>query len=319
MTSRRIDEGSSGVFVIAATPFSEDGRLDLQSTDSLIDFYLDAGADGLTILGIMGEAQKLSADEAREFTVRVLSRVAGRIPVIVGVSAPGLRGIQDLSNFAMQAGAAGVMIAPVSGLQGDEAVDRYLSLAFEAAGKETPICLQDFPPVNGVHIPVHTVNSLTKRFSNLVMFKHEDSPGLNKLSRLRTEATRDGNRRLSVLVGNGGIFLPHEIDRGADGAMTGFAFPEMLALVCRLMKTGDRSAAYDVFDAFLPLVRYEQQPGHGLVIRKEILKRRGAIKTAAVRSPGPTLTPRDKEEIDWLISRLPPAARSILIHRTGLE
>lgn len=319
MTSRRIDEGSSGVFVIAATPFSEDGRLDLESTDSLIDFYLDAGADGLTILGIMGEAQKLSADEAREFTVRVLSRVAGRIPVIVGVSAPGLRGIQDLSNFAMQAGAAGVMIAPVSGLQGDEAVDRYLSLAFDAAGNETPICLQDFPPVNGVHIPVHTVNSLTKRFSNLVMFKHEDSPGLNKLSRLRTEASMDGNRRLSVLVGNGGIFLPHEIDRGADGAMTGFAFPEMLALVCRLMKTGDRSAAYDVFDAFLPLVRYEQQPGHGLVIRKEILKRRGAIKTAAVRSPGPTLTQRDKEEIDWLISRLPSAARSILIHTKGLE
>jgi 4-hydroxy-tetrahydrodipicolinate synthase len=319
MTSRRIDEGSSGVFVIAATPFSDDGQLDLESTDTLIDFYLASGADGLTILGIMGEAQKLSADEAREFTVRVLSRVAGRVPVIVGVSAPGLRGINDLSQFAMQEGAAGVMIAPVPGLQGDEAVERYLSLAFEAAGADTPICLQDFPPVNGVHIPVHTVNALTKRFSNLVMFKHEDSPGLNKLSKLRTEATKDGNRRLSVLVGNGGIFLPHELDRGADGAMTGFAFPEMLCLVCRLIKKGDRSAAYDVFDSFLPLVRYEQQPGHGLVIRKEILKRRGAIRSAAVRSPGPTLTPRDKEEIDWLISRLPASARSILTHRTGLE
>lgn len=144
MTSRRIDEGSSGVFVISATPFSDDGQLDLESTDTLIDFYLASGADGLTILGIMGEAQKLSAGEARAFTLRVLSRVAGRVPVIVGVSSPGLRGIQDLSQFAMQEGAAGVMIAPVPGLQGDEAVERYLSLAFEAAGAETPICLQDF-------------------------------------------------------------------------------------------------------------------------------------------------------------------------------
>ena len=319
MSSTRIDEGSNGVFVIAATPFSNDGKLDLDSTDTLIDFYLASGADGLTILGIMGEAQKLSGGEAREFTLRVLSRVAGRVPVIVGVSAPGLRGIQDMSEFAMQEGAAGVMIAPVPGLQGDEAVERYLSLAFEAAGADTPICLQDFPPVNGVHIPVYTVNSLTRRFSNLVMFKHEDSPGLNKLSKLRADAEKEGNRRLSVLVGNGGIFLPHELDRGADGAMTGFAFPEMLALVCRLIKKGDRSAAYDVFDSFLPLVRYEQQPGHGLVIRKEILKRRGAIKSSAVRSPGPTLSQRDREEIDWLITRLSPSARTILIHRTGLE
>jgi 4-hydroxy-tetrahydrodipicolinate synthase len=318
MTASRIGEDSRGVFVIAATPFADDGHLDLASTDRMVDFYLASGADGLTILGVMGEAHKLSVDEARQFTLRVLARVAGRKPVIVGVSAPGLNSIASLSEFAMAAGAAGVMIAPVAGLQGDEAVERYLSLAIDAAGRETPVCLQDFPPVNGVHIPVHTVIALTARHSNLVMFKHEDHPGLNKLSRLRAEEARSGGRRLSVLVGNGGLFLPHEIERGADGAMTGFAFPEMLAEVCRRLQAGERSAAYDIFDAYLPLVRYEQQPGQGLAIRKEILRRRGAIASALVRPPGPALSQHDRQEIDWLISRLPDKARAILASQHGL-
>jgi 4-hydroxy-tetrahydrodipicolinate synthase len=318
MTAPRIGEGSRGVFVIAATPFADDGHLDLSSTDRMIDFYLASGADGLTILGVMGEAHKLSVDEARQFTLRVLARVAGRKPVIVGVSAPGLNSIASMSEFAMEAGAAGVMIAPVAGLQGDEAVERYLSLAIAAAGRETPVCLQDFPPVNGVHIPVHSVISLAARHANLVMFKHEDHPGLNKLSRLRAEEARSGGRRLSVLVGNGGLFLPHEIERGADGAMTGFAFPEMLSEVCRRLQSGQRTAAHDVFDAFLPLVRYEQQPGQGLAVRKEILRRRGAISSAAVRPPGPSLSQQDIEEIDWLISRLRPEARAILASRQGL-
>jgi len=273
----------------------------------------------LTILGVMGEAPKLAPEEARDFIRQVLFRASGRIPVVVGVSAPSFATMRDLAKMAMDAGAGGVMIAPQPGLQGDEAVERHLAAAFSAVGTETPVCLQDFPPINGVHISVQTILKLTGEHPNLVMFKHEDFPGLNKLSRLRADATASGGRRLSVLVGNSGIFLPHELDRGADGAMTGFAFPEMLVEVCRRHAVGDRTGSFDLFDAYLPLVRYEQQPGISLALRKEMLRRRGIIRCAAVRRPGPTLNETDRAELQHLISRLGPDARSVLVSTEGLS
>jgi 4-hydroxy-tetrahydrodipicolinate synthase len=319
MKSAAIHEASNGLCVIAPTPFSDDGTIDASSTDSMVDFFVASGATGLTILGVMGEAPKLATEEARDFIRQVLSRTGGRIPVVVGVSAPSFGIMRDLASMAMDAGAGGVMIAPQPGLQGDEAVERYLAAAVTAVGPETPVCLQDFPPINGVHISVRTILKLTAEYPNLVMFKHEDFPGLNKLSRLRAEASATGGRRLSVMVGNSGIFLPHELDRGADGAMTGFAFPEMLAEVCRRHSAGDRTGAFDLFDAYLPLVRYEQQPGISLALRKEMLRRRGIIRSAAVRTPGPILNETDHAELRYLISRLGPDARSVLISTEGLS
>jgi len=141
---------------------------------------------------------------------------------------------------------------------------------------------------------------MVRDFDQLVMLKHEDWPGLNKLSKVRAS---DG-RRVSILCGNGGIFLPEEMARGADGAMTGFAFPEMLVEVIRLCNEGAHDLASDLFDAYLPLVRLEQQPGAGLAIRKEILHRRGALTSNAVRLPGPGLSHDDQNEITRLLVRL---------------
>ena len=86
--------------------------------------------------------------------------------------------------------------------------------------------------------------------------------------------------------------------------MTGFAFPEMLVGVVDLCNAGKVDAASDLFNAYLPLIRLEQQPGAGLAIRKEILKRRGAISSAATRRPGPTLTADDRRDLDRLLARL---------------
>src|SRR5262252_9382602 len=84
-----LNESARGVYIISVTPFDERGALDLDGTDRLIDFYTEAGADGLTILGMMGEAPKLAHDEAVDLTRRVVAR-AGKLPVVVGVSGPGL-------------------------------------------------------------------------------------------------------------------------------------------------------------------------------------------------------------------------------------
>jgi 4-hydroxy-tetrahydrodipicolinate synthase len=78
----------------------------------------------------------------------------------------------------------------------------------------------------------------------------------------------------------------------------------MLVQVYERFVAGDHAGAEDLFDTYLPLVTYEQQPGYGLAVRKEILRRRGAIRSAATRAPGPRLRPADVSEIDALMGRL---------------
>ncbi len=303
MAAQRLDETAKGVFAIAATPFTIDGGLDLASTGSLVEFYIECGVSGLTILGIMGEASKLAPDEAVAFTGRVLDTVAGRIPVVVGVSSPGLDPMTALTEKVMGLGAAGVMVAPMPGLNTDDKITGYFHAVCAALG-DTPIVLQDYPPVTGVGFSAALLNELFADLPALKMLKHEDWPGLRKLSQFRAAEAAGARRRVSVLVGNGGLFLPQELARGADGAMTGFAYPEMLVRVCDMHAAGDAGGAEDLFDAYLPLVRFELQAGIGLAIRKEILRRRGAIACAATRQPGPKLDADDLGELDRLIDRL---------------
>src|SRR5271167_1069484 len=296
-----LDESARGVYIISVTPFDERGALDLEGTDRLIDFYVKSGADGITILGVMGEAPKLAHEEAVAFARRVVAR-AGKLPVVVGVSAPGLASLAALTNAVMDLGAAGVMIAPPAGLKGDDAIVGYLQNCVEAIGK-VPFALQDFPQANGLFIPVSVIERVAATCPTCVMLKHEAWPGLDKLTAMRARE-KQGMRRLSILSGNCGVFLPFELARGADGAMTGYAFPEMLVDVCRLMAAGRRNEAHDLFDAHLPLVRYEQQPGAGLAVRKYVLWRRGALRTDAQRKPGPRVSRETAAEVEYLLSRV---------------
>jgi 4-hydroxy-tetrahydrodipicolinate synthase len=300
----RLTEAARGVFPIAATPFTADGALDLDSLDRLVDFYLGHRVHGLTLLGIMGEAQKLTAEESLTVVRRVLARVGGRVPVVVGVSSAGLAPLAALADRVMQAGAAGVMVAPATGLRGDEGLYAYMESVFGALDPATPVVYQDYPQATGVYLPVALFHRMVDAFPRLVMLKHEDAPGLAKLARIRADARRDGRRRVGILVGNGALYYPQELARGADGAMTGFAYPEMLVEVYERFTAGDVDAAEDVFDTYLPLLRMEHQPGVGLAVRKAILRRRGAIACAALRAPGASLTADDEREIDRLVRRL---------------
>jgi len=300
----RLDETAKGVFVISATPFSDSGELDLASAERLTDFYLERGASGLTLLGMMGEAPKLSPEESHRFLTTVLQRVSGRVPVVVGVSSAGLSNLVHLAHDAMEAGAAGVMVAPMPSLKTEEQIIGYFRSVCQALGPDVPVVLQDFPLSLNVYLSVATIEQIAKELPQVVMLKHEDWPGLSKLSRLRKNQSERGSRRLSILVGNGGLFLPQELARGADGAMTGFAYPEMLVEVCKRHEASDKEGAEDIFDAYLPLIRHETQPGLGLAVRKEILQRRGAIASAHVRAPGPKLDTIDQAELTVLMTRL---------------
>ncbi|MCR5857487.1 dihydrodipicolinate synthase family protein [Mesorhizobium sp. J428] len=297
-----LDETAKGVFIIAVTPFGNDGTLDLESADRMTDFYLERGAAGLTVLGIMGEAPKLTAEESRLFVRRVIARAAGRVPVVVGVSAPGLAPMRELAHDVMADGAAGVMVAPISSLRTDEQCYAYFEGVAQALGPNVPFVLQDYPLTTGVQLAPQVIQRVIDSLPSCVMLKHEDWPGLAKITALR-KASDGGKRRISILTGNGGLFLPEEFSRGADGAMTGFAFPEMMVGVWNAHAAGDTARAHDLFDAYLPFARYEQQQGIGLAVRKYVLAARGAIKSAALRAPGPKLSPLDIADIELLLKR----------------
>ena len=303
MSSSKLNEQAKGVYIIAATPFTDEGAVDLQSIDTLTDFYLGCGVHGFTLLGMMGEAHKLTADESISVVNRVIGRAQGR-QVIVGVSHAGLENVRRLSHEAMIAGASGVMVAPPPGLKGDDGSYNYYAQVFQALGPDIPVVYQDYPQTTGVYLPVSVFERLVDDFRQLVMLKHEDAPGLAKLTKVREGEKRPGRRRVSILVGNGGLYYPQEMRRGADGAMTGFAWPEMLVQVYELFAKGRGEEAEDLFDIYLPLVRHEVQPAIGLALRKEVLFRRGAIKSPRQRAPGSSLTATDKSELDGMIARL---------------
>lgn len=304
MMGVRLNEQAKGVFIISVTPFRDDGALDLDGVGRLVDFYGERGIHGLTILGMMGEANKLTTSEAEAFALRVLAETRGRLPVIVGVSTPSLAAMRELTGRVMDQGAAGVMVAPAAGLRTDDQVFDYMETVAETLGPEVPIVYQDYPQSTGVALSVPTWKRMVDALPSLVMLKHEDCPALAKLTRIRRGEEAGEFRRVSILIGNGALYYPEELIRGADGAMTGFAYPEMLVEVHTLMSSGKVDAALDLFDAYLPLVRYEQQPGWGLPARKEVLRRRGAIASSRTRHPAPSLGAEGLAELDRLVSRV---------------
>ncbi|OQW52001.1 dihydrodipicolinate synthase family protein [Candidatus Raskinella chloraquaticus] len=297
-----LDASACGLYPIAVTPFLPDGAIDFASIDRMCDFYIACGATGLTILGIMGEAPKLDSVESLAVVKRVTDRV--KVPVIVGVSAPGFAAMRILALASMAAGAAGVMIAPPPNLRTDDQIISYYAQAVEAIGNDIPFVIQDYPLTLSVVMTPKVIRQIVMDHPSCVMLKHEDWPGLEKISTLRAFQTEGSLRPLSILTGNGGLFLDFELERGADGAMTGYAFPDMLADVVRLAKDGQREKAHDLFDAHLPLLRYEQQQGVGLAVRKYVLQKRGVIAHDTQRKPAGGITATARAEIDYLLTRL---------------
>jgi 4-hydroxy-tetrahydrodipicolinate synthase len=294
---------AQGTFAIAPTPFHDDGRIDETSIDRMTDFYCEAGCSGITVLGIMGEAPKLDHQEAVAVASRVIRR-AKDLSIVVGVSAPGFAAMRSLTCATMDAGAAGVMIAPPPSLRTDDQIVTYFRQAMDAIGLDVPWVLQDYPLVLSVVMTPTVIRRIIQDCPSCVMVKHEDWPGLEKISALRCFEKEGSMRPISILTGNGALFLDFEMDRGADGAMTGYAFPDMLVDVVRLSMEGRRDEAHDLFDAHLPLIRYEHQQGVGLSVRKYVMKRRGILSSDAQRKPGSSLNAAAKADVEYLLSRV---------------
>ena len=299
-----LDETAKGVYAIAATPFKETGAIDFESVDSLAEFYLEQGVHGITVLGVMGEAPKLTDSEQANLMKRYINRINGRVPVLIGVSNPGIDNLVSLSKASMDAGAQGVMVAGIPSLRTDDQILGYFGQVIAKLGDETPLCLQDYPPTTNVYFSTTVINQLIHEYPSIKMFKHEDCPGHRKLTKLRNAPKTDGLRRVSILTGNGGLYIPQEMRRGADGIMTGFAFIGALVEVYNRYINGNADQAEDLFDLYLPIIRHEQQFGFGLALRKETLRRMSALQHPSTRAPGPVMDKDDMAELEDLLARL---------------
>ena len=290
--------GISGIFNILATPFTADYEVDYESLRKLVRFQMGVGAQGLTILGVLGEAAKLSVDERKSIMDTVIKTVAGAIPIVVGTSHTELATCIALSEAAFAAGADGVMIAPPP-LE-DKSDPAILALYSEIAETISgAIVVQDFPPVNDVIMSADVLAQIAEAIPNARYLKLEDPPLMQKI-----DAIRQVTDKFEIFGGLGGMFLLEELGRGASGTMTGFAFTEILVAVYEAFR-GDRlNEAEAIFDKYLPLIRYENQPVINLTIRKAILQRRGAIANATPRQPFNPIDAGTLAEIDWLLKRV---------------
>jgi 4-hydroxy-tetrahydrodipicolinate synthase len=283
-----------GVYSVLPTPFDARGEVDEGSLRRVIDLFVSAGVNGVTALGVTGEVARLDDAERRRVLEIVVEHVNGRIGVVAGTTADGTRTCINYSRYAREIGATAVMVSPPRMPKlNSEAVVRHYTALSEAVDIE--IVVQDYPPISGYAMEPALLARIAQQIPRARTIKLEDPPTPYKTSRILEAA---GSVEVRIFGGLGGVFLLEELMAGATGAMTGFAFPEVLVEIVRLYRAGRVDDAADVFYRAVPLMRFEFQEGIGMAIRKEVLHRRGALASPATRPPAAPLDQTTREALD---------------------
>lgn len=289
----------TGVFPILATPFRDDESVDEASLRAMLGFVAGLGVEGVTVLGVLGEANRMS-DREREHVVRVAVESArGRMAVIVGVSHPGTHATIELGAMAASLGADALMVAPSAEPVPSEprVADYYARVC---AGVTLPVVLQDHPASTGVHMSVAAIARIVGENPGIACIKAEAVPSAAKIEALSAALPR----RVPMLTGLGALYGQFDLEKGSSGYNTGFAFPEVLQAHLAAWRRGDRALARRIWAHFLPLIVFEQQPG--VAVRKEILRRRGLIAGGIVRHPGAALAAGSAAQLTGLLEFVMP-------------
>ncbi len=287
---------SKGVFTICPTPFLANGEVDFSSIATLTDFQVEAGVSGLAVLGFLGEAHKLSQAERHDVVQAFVKMARGRVPVWVGVRALGIAGAVEQAREAEQLGAGAVFVAPLDKVGDGQQFEYYRTVA---ASVSIPVVIHDFPDSFGTEISPEVVARLGRE-GGVGMIKMEEPPVGPKISRIL--ALAEGATQ--VFGGLGGVYFLEELERGAAGTMTGFAFPEILVRIYAHFAAGNPQAAAATFDRYCPLIRYEFQPKLGLALRKYTYRQRGVIAHDFVRAPGMRMDPITARELEATVTRV---------------
>src|SRR5262245_7494323 len=287
-----------GVYSIIPTAFTDAGDFDPASQCKVVDLFIDKGANGLTALGVTGEVARLEEHERAAVLELVVKQADGRVPIVAGTSADGTRTCIAYSRQAKAIGAAAVMVSPprMPKLNSNAVVAHYKALADAV---DLPIVVQDYPPITGFAMEPALLARVAKEIPSARTIKLEDPPTPFKTARI-LEAS--AGTPVQIFGGLGGVFLLEELISGATGAMTGFAFPEILVKIMTHWNAGERDAAADVFYRAVPLMRFEFQEGIGMAIRKEVLRRRGVLASAATRGPAGALDAPTRQSLDRVLA-----------------
>ena len=287
-------EKFSGVHWMLATPFLGDESIDHASVANLADKAVSSGCTGMVCLGVTGEAARLTDRERYQVAENVIDH-AQRLPVTVGTTAGSTAAAIERSKEAQGLGASAVMVSPPTmGKPNPDAVFAHYSKLADAI--EIPIVVQDYPSTSGVHMSPEFIARISDGIPAAQYLKLEDPPTPPKISAIRKLV----GENMPIFGGLGGVFLLEELRRGSAGAMTGFAYPEVLVDICKQMAKGDKDAAETIFNRCLPLMLFEFQEGIGVGIRKYALHSRGLIENSTVRHPGPNPNDETKAEFHRL-------------------
>ena len=283
---------SGGIWSTTVTPFDEDGNIDETSLRSLIDYYISSGVHGLS-LGVLGEVSKLTETEKDDLIKILVHQTNERVPVSIVCTAQGTKVASSFASKAEKLGAQAVMISPPNHLVEDEAIFKhYREVSYNIS---IPIIVQDNPASTGSKISSSLLAKMANDIENIQFVKLEDSP-----TTIKTSDVLEKTDELKILSG-GAMFLYEELERGMVGTMSGLPFPEVLVQIYNLFLDGKKNAARKLFNQYLPLMRYDEILPPNVetraIIKKEVFKQKGIIKSSNVRTPSYSIDYRTIEEL----------------------
>lgn len=286
-----------GIYPIVPTPFTDNGAVDYESIERLIDFMASKGVQGLAIMGALGEGTKLTADEKSRITALYRKRMPKDMHLVVGVRAPATDPAAIMAAGARELGADAILLGP-HGVQKDKPLLEYYQQVAHAAG--IPCIIHDYPAVTGITMTSNLITKIFATSENVKYIKLEEPPTGIKIQTLQKSVGKD----LKVFGALGGMYAFEELQLGAVGIMTGFVYAELLVKLYELTQKGEWDKAAELFYDFLPLNRWEFQPGIGISLRKKLLQRLGVFTTAKVRHPGMDADDKTMEQMVQIVTHL---------------
>jgi 4-hydroxy-tetrahydrodipicolinate synthase len=292
----------AGIYPILQTPFDDRGAIDVDSLKREVAFCLRAGAHGLVIPANASEFFTLSDAERLQVTEVALSEARGRVPIVIGCSGVSTQAAVAFVRHAVAHGADGIMVLPPYVRRQREAgvLSYYEAVADAAEGRS--VIVQNAEPPLGTPLSIPALLKLLDRVPGIRYVKEEVTPSGQRMSAL-IQAT--GERLDGAFGGQNGIWMLNELDRGSCGNMPNCATVDAHVQIYNLYTAGRRDEAEALYLTLLPLLTLGSQ--YGVAFAKDVLHRRGVIRTKVVRDPQPaSLDKWDLADVDRYLDRLRP-------------
>lgn len=283
-----------GILPVLSTPYDVSGEIVESEVRALVGWSIEQGVHGISAVGEASEASRMTREERQRLAEVVFEATAGRVPVIVGVSAPNPRESAILAEHAASLGAAAVFLMPTAGASYDETLAGFRRVA-DAGG--VPLMLQDlYAPLS-----VDAIARLVRDEPRVRYVKEEiQPPGVAtlKMRDIRAAAGED----VLLVGGRGGQAFLTELRRGASASMPACIGVAALCRTFDAWERGDEATARAEFERIAPVLLLRGQYSHQ--VGKAYLKQLGIFSTELVREPaGATLDNIDREEIMRAVER----------------